>query len=200
MDDELAQRRIRRDRPPNASARDIEDDLADRDQAASADDRAADARDDEAIGGDSAASARDQAAEQRDAEAAEEMADAPPAAVRERAQHDRDQAARDRDEAVDDRGRARRDRRTAKSGRARASDDRSAAADAVAHLRQLLDRVEDNSEDMLLIGQAQGKLMSARGLNPGEALLEVFTRAAHDGTELGPAALHIVEERPDNGS
>jgi hypothetical protein len=200
MDDELARRRrVRDDRTPPPDSRSVGDDLADRERVASADDQGAETRDDEARDSDSAAAARDRAAERRDRESDAQMADAPPTEVRQRARHDRAEAAEDRVSSVGDRGRARQDRTTARSNRARAAADRSAAADAVAYLRELLDRAEDNSEDMLLIGQAQGKIMAAHGLDPGQALLEVFTRAANDGTELGPAALRIVEERFDNG-
>jgi hypothetical protein len=199
-DDELAQRRrLRGGRAPRPDSGSVEDDLLDREQRAGADDEHADERDDEARGGDTDAAARDRDAERRDVEADEQMTDAPPAAVRQRARYDRAEAARDRGSAVGDRGRARHDRITAKSGRARAADDRSAAFAAVGKMRELLDRAEDNAEDMLLIGQAQGKLMAAEGLDPGQALLEVFSRAARDGTELAPAALRIVEERSDNG-
>jgi hypothetical protein len=200
MDDELAQRRrVRGGRAPQPDPPSVEDDLADRERTAGADDQRADERDDEARGSDSAAADRDRDAERRDLEADEQMTDVPPTAIRKRARYDRAEAARDRDSAGDDRGRASQDRTVAKSGRARASDDRSAAAATVAYLRDMLNRAEDNAEDMLLIGQAQGKLMAAEDLDPGQALLEVFTRAARDGTELGPAALRIVEERSDNG-
>lgn len=200
MDDELAKRRkVRGGRAPQPDSRSVEDDLADRERTAGADDQRADERDEKAQSNDSAASARDRDAERRDLEADEQMTDAPPAEIRQRARYDRAEAARDRGSAGDDRGRAREDRAAAKSGRGRASDDRRAAVAAVAYLRELLDRAEDNAEDMLLIGQAQGKLMAAEDLDPGQALLEVFTRAARDRTELAPAALSIVEERSDNG-
>jgi hypothetical protein len=104
------------------------------------------------------------------------------------------EAARDREKAVDDRGRARRDRKTSKQGRERASGDRDAAWDAVVRLRELLSEAEDNAEDMLLIGQAQGLIMKAREVSPAQALLELCARANRDESSLGEASRSIVAE------
>ena len=61
-------------------------------------------------------------------------------------------------------------------------------------LREQLDRTEDNAEDMLLIGQAQGQVMQARNVGAYEALMAVFTRAARDRTALATAARSLIGE------
>ena len=50
------------------------------------------------------------------------------------------------------------------------------------------------SEDMLLLGQAQGILMGARHLSPLEALGECGRRAAQDHTTLNAAARSIIAD------
>jgi hypothetical protein len=181
---------------PDAS-RGVEDELAQRDHAAEVDDDVADDRDVEAGIADTAANARDRAAMERDFDADMEMVGQPLTTPARRAQRDREAAAADRGAAVDDRGRARRDRKTAQQGRKRASGDRTAAMEGVVYLRGLLDEAEDNAEDMLLIGQAQGKLMREGAVSAGEALLAVATRAAREQKNLKYAALDIVNEEGD---
>jgi hypothetical protein len=177
------------DAPPS-----VEDDLSERDRAARADDQVADDRDGEARTADTAANARDLAAMQRDFDADIEMVGQPLTTAARRAQRDREAAALDRAGAVDDRGRARLDRKTGKHGRNRASGDRTAAMEGVACLRQLLNDAEDNAEDMLIVGQAQGKLMQDEGVGAAEALIAVAARAAKDHKSLRSAALDIVAE------
>jgi hypothetical protein len=101
---------------------------------------------------------------------------------------------------VDDRSRARRDRKISKSGRARASGDRNAAWKAVAAIRMMLTDAEDNAEDMLLIGRAQGIIMQERGLPPTKALLELLGQANQDAVSLADAALHIIEDPSQKSS
>jgi AmiR/NasT family two-component response regulator len=175
-------------------------DLVVRHEAADTDDAIADVRDDQASLDDQAAAVRDRAAEARDDRAARRDATAHDArsvpaftADRRQARSDREEAAADRAEAVDDRGRARRDRKTARQGRQRASEDRNAATTTVAGLKMLLARAEENSEDMLLIGQAQGMLMDRRGLGASEALLEVCAQAGRDHSELREAAATLMD-------
>jgi hypothetical protein len=175
----------------------VEHDLAQRDRAARVDDQLADAYDVEARFADAAASARDLAASERDVDAETEMSVGPLTTSDYRGRRDREAAARDRTCAVDDRARARRDRKTAKQGRNRASGDRSVAAEGVAYLRDLLDEAEDHAEDMLVVGQAQGKLMQQQGVGAAEALIAVAARAARDHLALKHAALSIVT---DDGS
>jgi hypothetical protein len=47
---------------------------------------------------------------------------------------------------------------------------------------------------MLQVGQGQGVLMHARGINAADALLEIFARAEDDGTALPVAAQAIVND------
>jgi hypothetical protein len=175
----------------------VEHDLARRDRAARVDDERADAYDVEARFADAAAGARDLAAVERDVDAETEMSVGPLTTSDYRGRRDREAAARDRTCAVDDRARARRDRTTAKQGRNRASGDRSVAAEGVSYLRDLLDEAEDNAEDMLVVGQAQGKLMQQRGFGAAEALIAVAARAAQDHLALKHAALSIVTDDGD---
>jgi hypothetical protein len=175
-------------------ARSVEDDLAQRDRAAKADDQVADARDAEARTADTAANARDLDAMQRDFDADIEMVGQPLTTPARHAQRDREAAALDRASAVDDRGRARRDRKIGKHGRNRASGDRTAAMDGVTYLRRLLNVAEGNAEDMLIIGQAQGKVMQDEGIGAAEALIAVAARAAKDRNSLKHAALDIIAE------
>ncbi len=67
----------------------------------------------------------------------------------------------------------------------------------MADLRALLARAEDSEEDMLVIGQAQGILMHVRGLNPGEALLELFAQATRDQSQLSGAARAVIKYAPN---
>ena len=93
---------------------------------------------------------------------------------------------------MDDRSRARRDRKTSKQSRDRASLDRTAAWEALAALRLLVSDAEDNAEDMLLIGRAQGIIMQSRGLPPRQALLELCAQASQNETTLADASRDIV--------
>ena len=175
-------------------ARRPEDDLAERDRVAEADDEYAHARDVEAEDDDQEAAERDRVAADRDAKAETRDAEAEAAM----APRDRQDAAEDRQEAAEDRDRARGDRAVSEQQRGRASGDRGAAHDAVAELRGLLFRAEDDAEAMAVVGQAQGMIMAARGSDPLEALLELSARAARDKSELQDAAQSIVRERPDS--
>jgi hypothetical protein len=171
--------------------------LAQRDREAHQQDDIADARDDEARAADHDADTRDRAAEQRDAEAAAQDADAltatsPAPSARRRARAAREEAAHDRELAVDDRSRARRDRKTSKQNRERASLDRSGAWDALAALRLMLNDAEDNAEDMLLIGRAQGIIMQERGVPPTQALLELCMQASQNDKSLAGASHDIA--------
>jgi hypothetical protein len=47
---------------------------------------------------------------------------------------------------------------------------------------------------MILLGQAQGMIMAARNATPLQALLELSSREAEDGTELVAAAHAIVRD------
>ena len=199
--DELEQRRRRRKGQTADGPPDQEQDLGDRGLQAEREDVVADTRDDQAKVADRSADARDRAAEERDATAdhqdarvGESVTTPESPAVRHRAREDRREAAHDREKAVDDRGRARRDRKTAKHGRDRASEDRGAAWDTVIRLRELLSEAEDNAEDMLLVGQAQGLIMKAREVGAAEALLELCARAIRDQSGLGEASRSIVAE------
>ena len=51
---------------------------------------------------------------------------------------------------------------------------------------------------MLQVGQGQGVLMHARGINAADALLKIITRANNDGTRLPLAAQDIVNNFTDN--
>lgn len=168
--------------------------LAQRERVAAADGAAAAERDAAAKSADVLAASRDRAADKRD-RVADSVAAAPAGTIREQAASDRQAAARDRHEAYRDRWRSRRDRVTAGLGRQRATDDRKAAMDALAYLRSLSDLAESNGEDMLLIGQAQGKIMEAEGMKAAEALIEIFAYAVRDGIELAPAARRILSVR-----
>ncbi len=201
MDDLGGRDRQGGDESGDSSSATPEDDLAKRAQDAEADDRVADVRDQEARGDDQEAAARDHAAAERDAEAEtrDDTAHAmtyPPSqfAERRRARGDREDSADDRARAAEDRDRAAADRRTAEQQRQRAGDDRGAAHEAVAQLRELLNRAEDDAEHMIAIGHAQGMIMAARECGPLEALLELTTRAVRDHSELETAARGIVDE------
>jgi len=200
--DELERRRRERDgEPGEAPVASPEDDLAERADEAEADDDKAQRRDQDARGDDLEAVARDQAAEQRDDAADSRDAAArgqtyPPSqfAERRKARGDREDAASDRARAAEDRDRAGTDRRTSEQQRDRAGDDRGAARVALAQLRELLNRAEDEAEHMVTIGQAQGMIMTAQGCGALEALLELTTRAVRDHSELEAAARAIVRE------
>ena len=117
----------------------------------------------------------------------------PPASVlRRRAAEDREDAAQDRASAVDDRGRASRDRKNAHWDRERAARDRASATEGLGNLRGLLDRAEENPDDMLLIGQAQARLMDERGMVAADAILELLTRAGREKVELRVVAERVV--------
>lgn len=162
------------------------DDLNHRDQVAAGDDQRAAERDGVAAEADRAADQRDQAARRGDAIAPD---DEPTTAAEERTR-----AADDRSRAAKDRKRARQDRGASEHDRRRAGEDRGAAHDSISQLKGLLYRAEDNDEVMLILGQAQGMIMAARDTTPLQALLELSARAATDGTELGAAAIAIVQD------
>jgi hypothetical protein len=174
--------------------------LAQRDREAHQGDEVADVRDVEARAADHDADIRDRSAERRDAAAAARDADEWSATnqhpagsgERRRARKDREDAAHDREQAVDDRSRARRDRKTSKQNRERASGDRGAAWEALAALRLLVSDAEENAEDMLLIGRAQGIIMQERGLPPTQALLELCMQASQNDKSLAGASHDIV--------
>jgi hypothetical protein len=175
---------------PDQPARRPEDGLADRDLAAESDDQYAHARDVAADDDDQEAAARDRAAAGRDADA--ENRDAEAEAYL--APSNRQKAAEDRRHAAEDRDRARGDRGTSYQQRRRAGADRWAAHDAVAELRGLLFIAEDDAEAMAVVGQAQGMIMTARGSDPLQALIELASRAARDSCQLPDAARSIIRE------
>ena len=84
-----------------------------------------------------------------------------------------------------------------KEARIRASGDRIAAMEGVAYLRDLLDEAEDNAEDLLVVGRAQGMLMQQHDFGAAEALLAVAMRAARTHKDLKSAALDIVTQDSD---
>jgi hypothetical protein len=169
--------------------------LSERSEAAKAADMVAQIRDHLAREDDAAANARDATATIRDDEAVHrEQSDAGHPATGELLES----AASDRTGSVKDRGRARHDREAAHEDRKRASDDRDAATAALAGHDKEYDRLEMHADDMLLVGQAQGVLMQARGIGAAEALLEIFTRASDDNTGLRVAAQNIISDVIDN--
>lgn len=196
--DELQQQRDRRADQDTARDGSQVGQLATRDREAKRQDDVAEGRDDAAKVADRDADARDRAAEHRDAEADARDADASTTTGaslgdRRRTLRAREDAAYDRELSADDRGRARRDRQVSQRGRERASGDRSAAWEAVAAIRLMLSDAEDDDiEDALLIGRAQGIIMQERGLPPTEALLELCAQSARNATSLAGGALHIV--------
>jgi len=161
------------------------DDLDDRERKARIDDERAATRDDLADEADRAADQRDEAADRRSSMLADRPTD--PTEERSRATDERSLAAADRARARGDRAASRRDRY-------RADADRGAAHDAVSQLKGLLYQAEDNDEVMILLGQAQGMIMAAGNATPLQALLELSTRAAADGTELAAAANAIARD------
>ena len=175
---------------PDQPGRRPEDDLAERDRAAEADDQYAHARDLEADDDDQEAAAHDVIADERDADA--EQLD--PQAQADRAPDDRHEAGEDRQLAAEDRDRARGDRTAAEHQRHRAGEDRGAADGAVAELRGLLLRAEDDAEAARVITQAQDTIMTAPGKGPLQALLVLAMRAAEDRCELQDAARSILAE------
>jgi hypothetical protein len=112
-----------------------------------------------------------------------------PEGGRRRAAHDREAAARDRVAADDDRQLARGDREAA-------TWDRSVAEQMSAVLQQALNDADDLAEATLLIGQAEGMLMTALDVNVTEALIELGDRAAREQVGLQEAARRIIAERP----
>jgi hypothetical protein len=199
--DELEDRRSRRggtDAGPDGSPEQL---VADRDTNAERHDAVADVHDDDATAADREAAARDRAAEERDIAAnARDVESAFSAGTRVspgnrgRARKDREEAARDREMAVDDRSRAQRDRQTSKRARDRASEDGDAARSGLAAIRLLVSAHEDSSEDMILIGRAQGLVMHARSLAPTQALLELCAQATQDAISLGEASRRITAQ------
>jgi hypothetical protein len=171
--------------------------LAARDRETQRQDTVAEGRDDAAKAADQDADARDRAAEHRDATADAwdgHLSAAGPSTggERQRARQDRADAAHDRDKSVDDRARARRDRKVSKQDRERAVGDRSAAWEALAAIRLMLSDAEDDAEDMLLIGRAQGIIMQSRGLPPTQALLELCAQASQNETTLADISRDVV--------
>lgn len=180
--------------------------IAERSKAADAADMLAQIRDRLASEDDAVANARDRAAESRDDEAEhlEQLVydDAVRRGIsiaRQRGPRHRQAAGGDRAGSHRDRDRDRHDREAAHKDRDRASDDRDAATAALAGHDKEYARLEDHADDMLVVGQAQGILMQARGLTAAEALLEIFTRASDDRTGLRVAAQDIVNDVTDDG-
>jgi hypothetical protein len=192
--DELALRR--RTNATESASRHPEADLGKRERVAAADDRAADERDNQAEAADQTAWVRDRLADQRDTETEAMMAGAPPEMLRRRAADDREAAADDRASALDDRFDSHIARKRSKSERDRAADDRDALGSALAYVRELAEQAEDKAEHRLLIGQAQGRLMEAQGIEAAEALLEVFKEAARTNADLAQAARQVVHRFP----
>jgi hypothetical protein len=183
-----------------------EDGLAELHRAAHGRDIAADVRDDQAKVADRDADARDLVAQRRDDRAARREAvhrdSAVPAsrvADSRSALRDREASAGDRISALEDRARARQSRKASRDDRQRAAGDRGAAVDATVIYRKLVEQAEDNAEDMLLIGQAQGILMASHNISAAQALLAVYTRANRDGAGVSEAAQSIIEDRGDPG-
>jgi AmiR/NasT family two-component response regulator len=79
-----------------------------------------------------------------------------------------------------------------KQSRARASDDRRAARNAIADVRELLEDAESNVEDMMLVGRAQGLIMSEQHLPPTAALLQLCAEASRHETSLGEVSRSVV--------
>jgi hypothetical protein len=184
-----------------------EDSLAELDREAHRHDAAADTRDDQAKAADRDADARDRVAETRDDRASrrdaaeqDEIGGAGRTSRSRSAARDREASAGDRISAVEDRERARRHRKASRDDRSFAAAYRGAAADAAAVYRTLVERAEDNAEDMLLIGQAQGILMVSHDLSAAQALLEIYTRANRDRFTVSGAAQSIVEDLDNLGS
>jgi hypothetical protein len=154
----------------------------------------ADRRDAEASHRDLMAEVRDTNAQVRDYKAGvrddriTEQADSTTGSSRQAA-HDRAAAAGDRASAHDDREHARQDRDVARW-------DRDVAAQTQAHLLASLNDADDLAEATLLIGQAQGLLMSTLDLSVGNTLIELEQRAARDRVGLLDAARRIIAERP----
>ena len=190
--DELARKRRHPSAVPEPGTR-PEDDLAQRERVARADDHVAELRDAGAETDDEKAAGRDSDAAERDALAEALPHDAPMQEVRHRARQDREEAASDRTSAGSDRSRAQGDRSDSQHGRVRASNDRSAAAQAMTQLRQLMDEAEARTKDMLVIAEAQGRLMNQQGLSAPLALINVAVRAIHDETPLGEAARKMLK-------
>jgi hypothetical protein len=176
--------------------------LAQRDREAHHQDDVADARDVKAKAADHDTDVRDRSAERRDATAEARDAETWSAThqhpagsgERRRARNDREDAANDREQSVNDRSRARRDRKTSQQHRERASGDRGAAWEALAALRLLINDAEDNAEDMLLIGRAQGFIMQERGLPPTQALLDLCMQASQNDKSLADASHDIATD------
>lgn len=197
--DELEPRRNRRDDEKADADTSPVVGLAARDQEALQQDVAADGRDDQAKTADRDADARDRVADNRDAiaetlDAASAVSGSIPLHVQRRGRRDRAEAAHDREKAQADRGRARRDRKLSKQGRSRAAGDRGAAWEAVAEIKMLLTDAEDSTEDMLIVGRAQGIIMQARGLPPTQALLELCAQAARDQHSLTEASQGLIQD------
>lgn len=156
-------------------------------------DRDADLRDLAAEVGDRAAEARDHAAEARDAEVGEaagevELTDRRPAA------RDRAQAANDRDSARQQRHHARGDRAAAARDRIRADVQRASAEQSAAECQEALAKADAMADYTLLVGQAQGVLMYAWGLDPQQALTTLGSRAARKQIRLADAAHQVISD------
>jgi hypothetical protein len=164
--------------------------LDDRERRARVDDERAAQRDEAAAHADEKAEARDEVAAAHHRAVPDELSDPT---------EERRRAADDRSAAAGDRRRARHDRAASRGDRERADDDRGAAHDAISQLKGLLYRAEDDDEVMILLGQAQGMVMAARDSTPLQALLELASRAAEDGTELVAAAGAIVRDARRQG-
>lgn len=158
--------------------------------------RLSDLRDTDANRRDLEAEVRDRYAEVRDHNAEvrdDKLAGEPdPKGQRRRAAKDRRAASDDRAAADDDRQHARDDREVSRW-------DRSVAAQREADLLNALNDSDDLAESTLLIGRAQGVLISALGGDPTDALIELGDRASRDQVGLQEAARRILAE-PDDTS
>ncbi len=156
----------------------------------------ADGRDDLADERDAAADERDRRANARDEHAEvrdDAMADQPDiGGTRRFAKQDRRASAEDRDEAGQD-------RRRASDDRTASSYDRSVAEQIKAQLLVALDDADKLPETTLLIGQAQGMLMSTFGGNAAEAIIEIGDRADRDQVGLQEAARRILADGAPSG-
>ena len=157
----------------------------------------ADGRDDAAHERDASADARDRRADARDTHADvrdTEMSDeADSAATRRFAKQDRRASAEDREKAGENRQHASDDRQASR-------DDRSLAEHVKARLIAALDDADKLPETTLLIGQAQGMLMSSLGGNATEAIIELGDRADRDQVGLQEAARRILAEGATTGT
>ena len=152
---------------------------------------AADGRDCAADERDAVADKRDRRADMRDDHADvrdEALSDRPDrTGARDFAAQDRRAAAADRVESAEDRLRARDDRKAS-------TWDRSVAQAMQTRLMAALNDADTLPEATLIIGQAQGMLISEVGGNAAEAIMEIGDRADRDNVGLQEAARRILAE------